>query len=103
MLTVMTYNVGAGLDGPFRFVELLRLSGADLIGLREVSPEQCEAIAELLRGDYPHQTLHPIGIPGKGLISRYPLRETELLELHPGRPDLQATVVAPDGDLTAIV
>jgi endonuclease/exonuclease/phosphatase family metal-dependent hydrolase len=103
MFTVMTYNVGAGLAGPLRLVEVLRQSGADLIGLQEVSPEQGDAIAAFLGEDYPHQVLHPVGIPGKGLLSRYPLRETELLDLHPGRPDLQAIVDVPGGDLTAIV
>ncbi|MDQ3225039.1 MAG: endonuclease/exonuclease/phosphatase family protein, partial [Chloroflexota bacterium] len=47
--------------------------------------------------------LYATGIPGKGLISRFPLREIELLELHPGRPDLQATVLAPGGALAVIV
>ncbi len=99
----MTYNVGAGLAGPLRLVELLARSGADIIGLQELALEQGAAIANLLAGEYPHQVLHPIGIPGKGLLSRYPLRETEWLELQPGRPDLQTTVVAPGGDLTVIV
>jgi vancomycin resistance protein VanJ len=103
MLTVMTYNVGAGLASPTRLVDLLRRSGADVIGLQELAPEQGTALADHLRDEYPHQVLHPTGIPGKGLISRFPVHETELLELHPGRPDLQAAVEAPGGVLTVIV
>jgi endonuclease/exonuclease/phosphatase family metal-dependent hydrolase len=103
MLTVMTYNVGAGLAAPQRLVEVLRESGADIIGLQELAPEQGAAIADLLDSDYPHQVLHAIGIPGKGLISRFPVHESELLELHPGRPDLQAVIAAPGGELTVIV
>ena len=103
MLTVMTYNVGAGLAGPLRLVETLRHSGADIIGLQELAPEQGAAIGQLLGDDYPFQALYATGIPGKGLISRFPLREIELLELHPGRPDLQATVQAPGGALAVIV
>lgn len=103
MLTVMTYNVGAGLAGPLRLVEVLRQSGADVIGLQELAPEQGAAIAQLLGDDYPHQALHPAGIPGKGLISRYPLHETELREWHPGRPDLHAAVQTPGGDVAVIV
>lgn len=105
MLTVMTYNVGAGLASPLRLVEVLRQSRADIIGLQELAPAQGAAIASLLSDLYPHQVLHPSGIPGKGIISRerFPLRETSLLELHPGRPDLQAIVNTPDGDLTVIV
>jgi endonuclease/exonuclease/phosphatase family metal-dependent hydrolase len=103
MLTVMTYNVGAGLADPRRLVEVLRQSGADIIGVQELAPDQATAISGLLQNDYPYQVLHPTGIPGKGLISRFPIQETELLELHPGRPDLQAIVVAPGGDLSVIV
>ena len=103
MLTVMTYNVGAGLANPSRLVDVLRLSGADIIGLQELAPEQGAALAEHLGREYPHQVLHPTGIPGKGLVSRFPVHETALLDLHPGRPDLQATVEAPGGALTVIV
>lgn len=103
MLTVMTYNAGAGLASPSRLIDLLRQSRADIIGLQELAPEQGEAIADLLRDEYPHQTLHPTGIPGKGIISRFALHETSLLHWHPGRPDLQAVVAAPGGDLTVIV
>ena len=62
MLTVMTYNVGAGLAAPLRLVELLRQSGADIIGLQELAPEQGEAIADLLGRDYPHQVPHATGL-----------------------------------------
>jgi len=102
-LTVMTYNIGAGLAPPLRLVEVLRESNADIIGLQELAPEQGEAIATHLIAEYPHQVLHPTGIPGKGILSRFPLQETSLLDLHPGRPDLQASVAAPGGDLTVIV
>jgi vancomycin resistance protein VanJ len=103
MLTVMTYNVGAGLADPQRLVAVLRQSGADIVGLQELAPEQGAAIADQLGTDYPHHVLHATGIPGKGLISRFPVRESELLDLHPGRPDLRALVAAPGGELTIIV
>lgn len=102
-ITVMTYNVGAGLALPLRLVEVLRASNADIIGIQELAPEQGAAIAEHLLAVYPHQVLHPTGIPGKGILSRFPLHETGLLDLHPGRPDLQAIVDAPCGNLTVIV
>jgi vancomycin resistance protein VanJ len=103
MLTVMTYNVGAGLADPARLVEVLGRSGADVIGLQELAPEQGAAIAHSLAADYPHQVLHASGIPGKGLLSRFAVPEATLLELHPGRPDLQATIEVPGGTLTVIV
>ena len=103
MLTVMTYNVGAGLADPSRLVATLRQSGADIIGLQELASAQGDAIADLLGEVYPYQVLYPTGIPGKGLLSRFPLHDVELLELHPGRPDLQATAISPGGELAVIV
>jgi vancomycin resistance protein VanJ len=103
MFTVMTYNVGAGLADPGRLVAVLRQSGADIIGLQELAAAQGEAIAALLADDYPYQTLHPSGIPGKGLISRFPVLESELLDLHPGRPDLRTAIAAPGGAIDVIV
>jgi endonuclease/exonuclease/phosphatase family metal-dependent hydrolase len=103
MLTVMTYNVVAGLAAPPRLVEVLRQSGAAIIGLQELAAEQGAAIADLLDGAYPYHVLHVTGIPGKGLISRFPVRESALLENHPGRPDLQVLVVAPGGEISVIV
>lgn len=103
MLTVMTYNVGAGLADPLRLIPMLRQCGAGIIGIQELAPAQGEAIAELLREDYPHQVLHPSGIPGKGIVSRYPIAESALLDTHPGRPDLQALIATPEGEVTVIV
>lgn len=103
MLTVMTYNVGDGLAQPERLVPMLRAAAADIVGIQELGPAQGAAIASELLDLYPHQVLHPDGIPGKGIISRYPLVETTQLELHPGRPDLQGRVATPEGDLTVLV
>ena len=88
--TVMTYNVGNGLARPERLARLLRESDADLIGLQELTPDQAATLGPELRCDYPYQSLHGAGIPGKGLLSRYPVLDATLLDLHPGRPDLRA-------------
>ena len=103
MLTVMTYNVGAGLADPLRLIPMLRRSGADIIGVQELAAAQGEAISEFLRDDYPHQVLYPSGIPGKGIISQFPILESGLLDTHPGRPDLRALIHSPEGELTVIV
>ncbi|MCA9862807.1 MAG: endonuclease/exonuclease/phosphatase family protein, partial [Thermomicrobiales bacterium] len=103
MLTVMTYNVGDGLAKPAQLVEMLRASTADIVGIQELAPNQADAIAQELAVDFPHQVLYPDGIPGKGILSRYPLVETTQLDHHPGRPDLQGRVETPEGDLTVLV
>ena len=103
MLTVMTYNVGDGLAEPAQLVEMLRASAADIVGLQELAPNQAAAISRDLAAVYPYQVLHPDGIPGKGILSRFRLTETTQLDHHPGRPDLQGRVETPDGDLTVLV
>ncbi len=102
-LTVMTYNLGAGLADPVRLVGVLRASGADVVGLQELAPEQAAAVDRWLAEAYPFRFLRPLGIPGKGLLSRFPLRDAALLELFPGRPDARATVEAPGGPVTVVV
>jgi vancomycin resistance protein VanJ len=103
MLTVMTYNVGDGLADPAQLVTMLRASTADIVGIQELAPNQAVAITQELGVHFPYQVLHPDGIPGKGILSRFPLTETTQLDHHPGRPDLQGRVETPDGDLTVLV
>jgi vancomycin resistance protein VanJ len=91
-LTVMTYNVGNGRARPERLASALRLSDADVIALQEVSHEQARAIETGLSGEYPYLSLHPGGFAGKALLSRFPIRDAELLDLGPVRPDLRAFI-----------
>src|SRR6478672_4421398 len=96
MFVAMTYNVANGLARPDDLVAVLRSSFADVIGLEELAPDQAIAIERQLHDIYPHQSLHPLGIPGKGLVSRFPIASAELLPFYPDRPDLLATVRGPD-------
>lgn len=91
-VTAMTYNLGNGLAGPDEVIPFIEESGADIIGLQEVSPEVANAIENNLAETYPHQVVYGLGIPGKALLSKHPIIEYQLLEAHPERPDLIATV-----------
>ncbi len=103
LLTAMTYNIGNGLARPAPLVALLRASGADVVGLQEMSDVQADAIRRDLRDVFPHQALYPAGFAGKGLLSRYPLLSQERLDLHPARPDLGAVIDVAGTQLTVIV
>ncbi len=102
LLTAMTYNIGNGLARPTPLVALLRASGADVVGLQEVSDEQADAIRRDLRDVFPHQALYPAGFAGKGVLSRYPLVAQERLDLYPARPDLGAVIDVGGTRLTVI-
>ena len=91
-LRVVTYNVGNGLATPRRLVELLRKVEADLVALQELATDQAEVLAADLVDIYPQQVLFPAGFAGKGVLSRYPLLQSEQLALYPDRPDLRTTL-----------
>jgi vancomycin resistance protein VanJ len=111
ILTVVTYNVADGSIAPDDLVRVLRASGADIIALQELSSEQAAAIERDLGDLYPHQALHGYGVPGKGLLSRYPILEEELFYLEAQRLPYLRAVVAVDregwdqgvADVTVIV
>ena len=91
-ITVMTYNVGNGRAKPERLVPVLRACEADVIALQEVNHAQAQAIEAGLTQEYAYISLHPGGFAGKALLSRYPIRAAELIDLGPERPDLRACI-----------
>jgi vancomycin resistance protein VanJ len=99
----MTHNAGNGLAPPAGLCAVLRAAGADLIGLQEITAAQAAALERDLADLYPYRVLYGEGIPGKGLLSKFPLRAVERLSLYPHRPDLRATVELPGGPLQCIV
>lgn len=100
---IMTHNTGNGLADPQLLVEVLRQSEADIIGLQEITDQQAQAIASDLIFEYPYQLLFGDGIPGKGLLSKYPILTHQRIELYPDRPDLVATVKLDHGEVTVII
>jgi vancomycin resistance protein VanJ len=102
-VNVLTYNVGNGLAPPERLVDFLLAADADIIGLQELSAGQAEAIELRLKETYPHQVLAPLGFAGKGLLSRFPIRESSSVVLAPKRPDLHALIEVLGRDARVIV
>lgn len=102
-LTVMTFNVANGLARPERLVEVIAEADADIVGVQELAPGQGDAIDRQLASQYPHRVLHPLGIPGKALLSKHPIVSNELLHLYPNRPDLRATIQLASEQLAIIV
>src|SRR5258708_11823629 len=85
---VLFFNVANGLLKPERLRQAVEESTADLVGLAELAASQADVLRSLT-DQYPYQFLHGAGISGKALLSRKPLRDAQLIELHPGRPDLR--------------
>lgn len=101
--TIMTCNIGNGRAKPERLVQVLIASGADVIGIQEVSLEQSEALENRLASEYPHRVMFPGGFAGKVVLSRYPLVHNEQLHLSTVRPDLLVHIQIEERVLTLIV
>jgi vancomycin resistance protein VanJ len=101
--TILTHNAGNGLANPKDLASFIRTSGADFVGLQEITASQAYWLDANLADLYPHRLLFGDGIPGKGLLSKYPIVQSERLYLYPARPDLKAIVQLPEGELTVIV
>lgn len=110
-LIVMTYNVAHDFVEPDDLVTALRSSGADIIGLQELTEAHAATIERDLKEVYPYQVLYGTGVPGKGVLSRFPIVEEELFYLQAHRlPHLRVVVdvhdarpSSPDVPITVIV
>ena len=100
---VMTHNAGNGYAKPPKLVQALRDSGADIIGLQEITVAQAEALDAELSDIYPYRVLYGAGIPGKGLLSRFPIVDSRQLHFFPDRPDLWGQILLGDKGVDVVV
>lgn len=83
-LRVMSYNMFGIPHADYTTqIATIRDSGADIVALQEVSEGAAAAVEPELADLYPHRFLHPIGIPGTGLLSKYPILSAEAIQLAP--------------------
>lgn len=101
--TVLSWNIGNGLASPDRLAAAVRDSGADIVGLEEVSEAQAAALETELADCYPWRALFGRGIPGKGILSRFPIHDLKHLAFHTERPDLHAMVEREGGLMHVII
>lgn len=103
VLTVMTANLWNGLAPDRKVIHALRASGADLIGLEELNRRQAEVVVDALQDLYPHAATFGDSYEGRGVLSRLPLTDVDLVPIVPDRPDVRAVVTVEDSSITMIV
>lgn len=81
-LRVMTFNVLNRNTNYEAISETILSSGADLVGLQELIPENARYIDHFISSEYPYHTQLPTEHKlHTGLYSRYPILDTEQLQL----------------------
>ncbi|SCK17102.1 vancomycin resistance protein VanJ [Streptomyces sp. WMMB 714] len=93
-LTVVTHNVNAGNPDPRRTARELAGSGADIVALEEVAGGQAKLYDKGLAGAYRyHKRVGTVGV-----WSKYPMRDTETVDIKMGWPRaMRTTVDTPHG------
>jgi vancomycin resistance protein VanJ len=104
-LRVATYNTLSIDSDPARVVETVAALDADLVGLQELGPYHTDLLIEQLSAEYPYRSLHPqLPVHGVGLLSRYPIREAEVIRLLPDSMlSLRAVVEIEGRPVTVVV
>jgi endonuclease/exonuclease/phosphatase family metal-dependent hydrolase len=100
--SVLTFNVGNGLAKPSRVVKLIEEYAADIVALQELTHDQADAIEHHLHVNYPFRVLIPGGQSGKCILSQFPIRSTEQLNLYEDRPDLLAHLTIGQTEVSVI-
>lgn len=76
-LRVMAFNLGADIGPAQPVVDLIRAENPDIVGLLELGDEAAPALDAELADLYPYRVLDGRDVPGTGLLSRYPILESE--------------------------
>ncbi|MCK6445130.1 MAG: endonuclease/exonuclease/phosphatase family protein [Planctomycetes bacterium] len=93
-LSVVTLNAASGLARIDDLEPFCRASGADVIALQELDDEEALALETRLLPEYPHRVLHGLGVPGKGVLSKFPIVASDLFRLQSERPYLRVVLDA---------
>jgi endonuclease/exonuclease/phosphatase (EEP) superfamily protein YafD len=79
-LRLYALNVGdAVAKWPSVAAEIERLK-PDVVALEELNPDMAAGLVEALGESYPHRAVFALGVAGRGLLSRFPIVESGLIE-----------------------
>jgi len=103
IVTVMTANVGAGLARDASILRAIHASRPGIVVFEELPRAQAHRLHRALDDAYPEAAFFADGNEGRGILSRYPIHEVEVLEIAIGRPDCRAEIMVDGVRLTVIV
>jgi vancomycin resistance protein VanJ len=88
-LTLLCWNLGDAVCSAEEAAAFLRRSDADLVALCELNGAVATRLVDEFGSRFPHRVLHPLGVDGRGVFSRFPIRSHEFLELEGRRRHLR--------------
>lgn len=101
-LRVITLNTGNGRATPLELCKALSGYDADVVFLQELAVEHANAIERANDLPFEYRALFPGGIPGKGMLARYPMRDVRFERHDDGATTLRGVLIAPRGDIELV-
>ncbi|WP_156725270.1 endonuclease/exonuclease/phosphatase family protein [Streptomyces apocyni] len=99
-LTVATHNVDADNPDPEGTARDIAASGADVVALEELTRAAVPTYTKILEGTYKHHKVEGT----VGLWSKYPMRDTQAVDIKMGwTRALRSTVETPQGEVAVYV
>jgi endonuclease/exonuclease/phosphatase family metal-dependent hydrolase len=102
-ISIMTFNTANDFIAADDLVEVLSSSGADVIGLQELSIHNSSVLETSLLSEYPFRVLFGKQFDGKGLLSRYPIEKHRLFSSYITRPHIEAVLKVGDQKVVVYV
>jgi endonuclease/exonuclease/phosphatase (EEP) superfamily protein YafD len=97
----MTFNTGNDFIAAEHLIHAIKNSGADIVGLQELSERNAAALETL--SEYPHRVLFGKKFDGKGLLSRYPIEKHRLFSSVIARPHIEALLNIGERNIIAYI
>ncbi|QDU68615.1 endonuclease/exonuclease/phosphatase family protein [Engelhardtia mirabilis] len=91
-LQVVAWNLGSAVASPDDAASWIAEQDADVVALCELNAQVAAELVARLSERYPYRVLHPLGVPGRGVLSRFPIVETEFFHLEGERAHLDVTL-----------
>lgn len=102
-LTLVNWNLGAAVASPDDAAAWIAGSDADVIALCELNPEVAERLERDFAARFPFRVLHPFGVPGRGVLSRFPILAHDFVKLEGARRHLRVTLDVNGAPLRLVV
>ncbi len=98
-LTFMACNLGPRLDDCAARARTILAQGADVIAFQELWPAMAQALSNEGAESHPYRAFFPLGMDGRGVLSRYPLDDVRWISGEAQRELLVARLASPFGDV----
>lgn len=79
-ISLYSLNLGNSVAKWPRVAAQIEALDPDLVALQELNPTMANGLQAALCARYPHSALYPLGVAGRGLLSKHPIRSAALVE-----------------------